>query len=161
MKRFYFLTIAFMALSLIIGCKNKKSNIEQPKEDDIEQEDWVITGPRPEPGRELTLKEKSLIDTLKPHSQVMKRDFKNEEYNTKKETKIGKLTFTGYQPSHHMKVEGIEIYHNGSLVNHGTEEGITYWEGDGDVWVIYHDPGEMAKHNFKIHGRLQEKMDFR
>ena len=61
MKRFYFLTIAFMALSLIIGCKNKKSNIEQPKEDDIEQEDWVITGPRPEPGRELTLKEKSLM----------------------------------------------------------------------------------------------------
>ncbi len=158
MKNLIYLLILFVSLTLVIGC-NKKKNVERPQEEDI-VEDYIVTGKDPEPGEELTLKEKFERDTLRPHSQKMKRNIKEDEYNTEKETRIGKLTFTGYQPSRHLEVGGVEIYHNGSLENLGTEDGITYWKGDGDVWVIYHEPSEMPKHNFKIHGRLQEKMDF-
>jgi len=163
-KKDFFKAVRFVAALIIIflaGCRNNPapavSTEEEEEADSIEQA-WE------RPAQTGENQETSLAtnkDTVPPHSQVMKRYLKDEEYNTTHETRIGKLLFTGYKPSHHMKEEGFEAYHNGSLEKLGVEEGITYWEGDGDVWIIYHDPNQLGKHNFKIHGRLQEKMDFK
>ncbi len=151
--------LTLLVISFVSSCRNNKSN----NETDIDSLDqvWEIQ----EPANEDKDKESSPIvakkDTVLPHSQVMKRDLKEGEYETEKETRIGKLVFSGYKPSHHAKIGSVEVYHNGSLTKLGEEDGITYWEGDGDVWVIYHSPAELGKNDFKIHGRLQEKMDFR
>ena len=164
-KKDFFKAVRFVAALIIIllaGCRNNPapavSTEEEEEADSIEQA-WERPAQTTGENQETSLATNK--DTVPPHSQVMKRYLKDEEYNTTHETRIGKLLFTGYKPSHHMKEEGFEAYHNGSLEKLGVEEGITYWEGDGDVWIIYHDPNQLGKHNFKIHGRLQEKMDFK
>lgn len=156
-KHFVLFIVTFSIFTL--SCQNQKKNSSTSTTDEsaVISEEEFDDGDEPNVQRYGNDIEH---DTVRPHSQKMRRYMKKDEYSVTIENKIGKCVFLGKKPTHKTIRKGVEIYHNGSVKDVCQQEGATRWEGDGDVWVRYTDPAEIAKHIFIIQGRLQEKMDF-
>ena len=49
----------------------------------------------------------------------------------------------------------MDLYHNGSFRQTGTEGSVNIWKGDGDIWVIYRRSDARRKYKFITSGRIQ------
>ena len=49
----------------------------------------------------------------------------------------GTAQFKGNQPSNSMSIGTVTVYYNGSLKSTKIVGGVEYWEGTGDICVIY------------------------
>ena len=59
-------------------------------------------------------------------------------------------------PSNTVTIGGdVDLYHNGSFRQTGTEGSVNIWKGDGDIWVIYRRPDARRKYRFITSGRIQ------
>lgn len=74
-------------------------------------------------------------------------------------TLIGDCKFTGPQPGNGKSLligSDVQLYHNGSFKNTSIGGGVYYYTGNGDIWVIYRNPGARKKYNFKTSdGKVQ------
>ena len=59
-------------------------------------------------------------------------------------------------PSRQLAIGGdIDLYHNGSFRQTQLDGAVNVWKGDGDIWIIYRNPGARRKYRFETSGRIQ------
>ena len=75
-------------------------------------------------------------------------------------TLIGNCTFNkdanNRAPSNIVSIGGdIQLYHNGSFKQTGSEGSVNIWKGNGDIWVIYNNSNARNKYRFVTNGQIQ------
>jgi hypothetical protein len=76
------------------------------------------------------------------------------------ETSIGRCSFWGSRPAGGSRQVGnVEIF--GNVRQSGSRGNVTIWSGSGDIWVIYRDPRDVGRHQFRVSGNVQTCNNFR
>ena len=75
-------------------------------------------------------------------------------------TLIGNCTFNkdsnNRAPSNTVSIGGdIQLHHNGSFRQTGSEGSVNIWKGNGDIWVIYNNSSARNKYRFVTNGQIQ------
>lgn len=60
-----------------------------------------------------------------------------ETFVTSDDWTYGTASFDGSRPSNSKSIGGVTVYYNGDLKNTKSVGGVDYWEGTGDICVIY------------------------
>lgn len=73
-------------------------------------------------------------------------------------TLIGRCRFEGKRPDRGSSTSiggDLNLYHNGSFRQTGSEGSVNIWKGEGDIWIIYHRAEARRKYKFVTNGRIQ------
>ena len=75
-------------------------------------------------------------------------------------TLIGSCTFNkdsnNKAPTNITSIGGdIQLHHNGSFKQTGSEGSVNVWKGTGDIWVIYNNSNARNKYRFVTTGQIQ------